>query len=834
MSLNLPNPSLLGILLVISTHSGPQLAYKYPTNLSSSRGGKHNTGPKRQDKDHQTTNDSINKSGDNEKQDVAEYYDEDDELYEYRDDEDDAEDENIDHLVGDIGDDDRSLYGIDAKVWDVDDLNYYMGTKLDLKRFLDLQDERRKQRLWSKTDQKRSDNSHTRVVDGGANLKQIGSKTSIAYSQHSQHSSTSNSNVPNSYVTINDDIMGIDPSYLCEMLAPPTAMCNARFEMTIEGKTFLGLPIHNSIDGGWKKRPRPNGKQAQQKKSGRSRSNSRPVDPHADTHELANYNEPETENGDLKSNLNMFHLVFIMNPPAMEFNYRIDEMFHHVISKLSLILRRAQLKHDYIGQEVKQIVALREEIKDENSLADMSSLCKLIRDCFVAISSSKVANLTINGKLKSFQIPVKTEFHSLPDISVPCIPGSYLSSTVNTLSNLGLINVGESSRFGQKNEAFKPLQEDDDSDEVVIYYALLLLDEPENIIRDVQTSHDSILSNFIRSIEPTESLLKLSTRHPQFDLRQIKSFAFHLIYWRKARIIQPLSSRSVYIISPMAPLTTRLYEDIFEFNKKFPTLPSLPHFLKLLSPKSRKPQQFAAIIPSRDHRDSYIRALAWLNRFGYATQQLTFIWLKISRKIKIKVEEDTENENLTRRKTSKYVADEKVTKSTDNSSKQVASADNSNSNAKTATATSDTAAAAAAAAAGDAVTTSTNTAVSANTASKSDIEGTSGSKLNKSNLDSLKYHLNKSSSTVTLLEDEDTVILDPGRASTLERKWINEIIFEECKLNAELTAIFYKLLKYMNGESPLELLLLKDNVSRSELKKLLLAIEPHIISVKHW
>ncbi|KAI5970666.1 NPR3 [Candida margitis] len=792
MSLNLPNPSLIGILLVISTHSGPQLAYKFPTNLKSTHGEKHDNVSIGQGKDYQ--NDNTKNTDDLENQHMGEYYDEDDELYEYRDDEDDVDDENMNNLVGEL-DDDRDLYGIDARVWDVDDLNYYMGTKLDLKRFLDEQDNRRKQQIKSKESKIGIEKVELdKFVHEPINLFKSNSKASIAHSQHS-----SGSNTQAKAASISEDIMGVDPAYLCEMLAPPTAMCNARFEMTIEGKTFLGLPIHKSIDGGWKTRPWSNSKRFDQKT--RSRSNSRPVDPRAKAHDVAD-DEP---NGDVKSNLNMFHLVFIMNPLTMEHNYRIDEMFHHVISKLSLILRRAQLKHDYIGQEVKRIVSLREESNDENSLAEKSSLCKLIRDCFISINSSKVANLMINGKLKSFQIPVKTEFHSLPDVTVPYIPGSYLSSTVNTLSNYGLSNVGESSRYGQKDEAFRYLLEDDDSDEVVIYFALLLLDEPESIIRDIQTANDSILAHFIRSIEPTESLLKLSIRYPQLDLRQMKSFAFHLIYWRKARIIQPLSSRSVYIISPMAPLPTRLYEDISEFNKKFPTLPSLPHFLKLLSPKSRKPQQFAAIIPSRDHRDSYLHALSWLNRFGYATQQLTFIWLKISRKIKIKVEEDIENETIAKRKVNKYVADEKTTKTTDNSSKQITSTDNTN------------------------VVNNV-----ANIASKSDIEATSGSKSNNTNLDSLKYHLNKSASSVTLLEDDDTIILDPGRASTLERRWINEIIFEECKLTTELTAIFYKLLKYMNGESPLELLLLKENVSRSELKKLLLAIEPHIISVKHW
>lgn len=59
------------------------------------------------------------------------------------------------------------------------------------------------------------------------------------------------------------------------------------------------------------------------------------------------------------------------------------------------------------------------------------------------------------------------------------------------------------------------------------------------------------------------------------------------------------------------------------------------------------------MIPSKDHRDRYLQALGWLIKHGYVTQLQTFIWLKISRKIKIKVEEDIENENLAKKKKSK-------------------------------------------------------------------------------------------------------------------------------------------------------------------------------------
>ena len=37
MSFNIPNPSLLGIFLVISTHSGPTLVFLYPPELSSDK-----------------------------------------------------------------------------------------------------------------------------------------------------------------------------------------------------------------------------------------------------------------------------------------------------------------------------------------------------------------------------------------------------------------------------------------------------------------------------------------------------------------------------------------------------------------------------------------------------------------------------------------------------------------------------------------------------------------------------------------------------------------------------------------------------------------------------
>ncbi|EER32619.1 hypothetical protein CTRG_03044 [Candida tropicalis MYA-3404] len=757
MSFNLPNPSLEGILLVISTHSGPQLIYKYPFDLTNDRHNLKILGEQ-----------NVKLTKDN---------DVDDELYDQNESNDDEDDEgNGRYMEKSIPE--NEMYGVSSRTWDAKNLDYYLGTKLDLLTFLDEQDNQRKY-----LDQLKSKGSDKKKTNNAA-LKNILTKTVSKASTTASQSTTSGRES-----TINGEIFGNDPAYICEMLAPPKQMCNTRFEITIEDKIFLGFPVHRQDNGQWRSSTHRNLDGSQ-----RGEAKDQQLEEDAE----------ESTAKDSKNILSMFHLVFVMNPPVIESNYRVDEMFHYVISRLSLVLRYEQQKHAYISHQVKNILELRDQLDgNEAFLTEKSSLCRVIRDCYQAISTSTIANLSINGKLRSFQIPIKTEFHSLPDASVPFIPGSYLSSIVKSLGDNGFLNVGETTRYGQ---AFQAAQDDDDSaDKVIIYFALLLLDEPESIIKDMKTENNSTLAKFIRMIKPTESLLKLSMRNNKLDISQIKNFAYHLIYWRRARVIQPLSSRSVYIVSPMAPISIKLYDDISSFRQKFPMLPPLPQFLKLFSPQSRKPQQFAAVIPSKDHRDRYLQALGWLIKHGYVTQLQTFIWLKISRKIKLKVEEDIENENIlkkkkTRSNTRSFSDVKKIDNSsktkTDNSSKQVNEINDIHDRNK-----------------------------SADEEFKHQTHFPAFTDL-RDTLDKIP--------TVTLVQEDDTIILDPGRATTLERRWINKIIFEECKLPHELVTIFYKLLMYMNGKNSLELLLLKEDIPRNELRKLLVAIEEHIISVRHW
>ncbi|KAH3684081.1 hypothetical protein WICPIJ_004946, partial [Wickerhamomyces pijperi] len=339
------------------------------------------------------------------------------------------------------------------------------------------------------------------------------------------------------------------------------------------------------------------------------------------------------------------------------------------------------------------------------------------------------------------------------------LPGSYLSSTLNFIDT-------DDDGFADNNNNNNEYADDENMG----FMALLLLDDPEKIITDLRAELSLPLSKFIRSISPMMSLSKLSA-NSQLDLSQVISFSKHLIYWRRARCIIPLHTKSVFIVSPMAPMQ-QIDTNIKLFKQEFPSLPSLATFLSLLS--NSKPRKYAAIIPSKDHKEIYLDALAWLIRYGYVTQLLTFVWLKISNSIKIQVEEEMEKEGLIKSKGPAHkfqdIAVDNTGKTNGNKSKEKA----------------------------------------------------------KSYINGREVNIEENE------EEEDIILLDPERATALERRWISKVFKNLNNTAPELLPLFQKVIKYFNGNYPIELVIFKESLSRHELKKLLYCISNNITSVKHW
>jgi nitrogen permease regulator 3-like protein len=86
-------------------------------------------------------------------------------------------------------------------------------------------------------------------------------------------------------------------------------------------------------------------------------------------------------------------------------------------------------------------------------------------------------------------------------------------------------------------------------------------------------------------------------------------------------------------------------------------------------------------------------------------------------------------------------------------------------------------------------------------------------------------------------ETEDSILVDPYRASSEEVRWIKKIAEEVGKNGDEVSArIFVRLAKYFDGKSSKEKILRKEQVERSELEGMIEAVRKvgGVIIAEHW
>ncbi|AMD22305.1 HGL035Wp [Eremothecium sinecaudum] len=683
-------------------------------------------------------------------------------------------------------------------------------------------------------------------------------------------------------------ILNFNAEFVAEICSPPKEMCNTRFEFTVDELCFLGLPIHVDDKGRWRRKKRkrnPNNTRSRRSESAgvhhtigsdvktspiAKQEQDEMADGEASDHTpcgsaKANDEEPggPTNNQldeieDLQKAANMFHVCFIMNPQLIEYNERVDDMYHYIVTRLSLILRYIQDKTGYVIKECAKILRTKDRVlKRSKTLKSLhgqgvqgkylykcilksSSLARALTKCFHSIVNNEIVTLHIgNNKVLSLQIPIKNEFANLPDLKTnPVLRGSFLSSILNTkfLGYASEVANGESSILTEHDGIFQ-------ADNDILDYALLLLDEAPNIIKDLENSSldndfsNLLMVNLVKILKATvplrsylylvDQLLGLNSSAPlsgggsgpsttpavsvndsstnSFRSNVLRSIALHLTYWRHARIVLPISSKNTYIVSPLAPIRgtsiydietgdlgitegkAMIYQNQELFHSKFPTLPTLPSFLSTIS--NAKPRSFGHVIPSKDHEYLYLNALSWLIRYGYLTQLFTFIWIRVDRSIKIAVDEDLEREGV--RKWNSKSTKEHI---------------NPHDNVATVKKTPD----------------SVSTADSKVSSGAADIEGNGES----------DYSDAPESMDDNMFEGLDyTIILEPKTATALEKRWLYKCVEGQ---PAELQMLFRRVVKYCNGRTPLEWMILKEIAPKHELKRLLVALGDYAVQVRHW
>ncbi|KAJ3175166.1 Nitrogen permease regulator 3 [Geranomyces variabilis] len=307
--------------------------------------------------------------------------------------------------------------------------------------------------------------------------------------------------------------------------------------------------------------------------------------------------------------LSMFNLVFAMQPEHGQ--REVDDMYVHIISKLTAALKYEQLKRGYIRRETELILSIKDDAQcrsvERVQFVDVlprvlaeSTLARCLADTFMAVTDPAGgggAHVVVNASVDlSLRVPDR--------LTIP-MPLSAAASA------LGFDPLGAATGVNAKEyPVLRP------------YHALLLLCDPEEVLKVLPLDPLPLLVELIQIVTPTQSFEQLQTTL-DCSLSHLYRLAAHLVHWRKAKIIDVVSTRNVYIVAPDAPFDN-LASLSADFSTRFPTV-NLPSVLADLA----VPRPFAVAVPHKEARTLYLEILTYLLRHDLVTQLHMYIYLMI-------------------------------------------------------------------------------------------------------------------------------------------------------------------------------------------------------------
>ena len=189
-----------------------------------------------------------------------------------------------------------------------------------------------------------------------------------------------------------ENVFGLKTTFLASLLAPKASMCRTKFELSIDDLVFLGYPVQIRPDGTWKKQRRRRNKVLKSNASeltasihgtftggnghdGDEKNNQGYNDEVLNEEETAAGNDADDEHepgDDQKSDgteedkedggrMSMFHVVFVLNPPQLEYHTRVQEMYQCVVKKFARALKLEQARTDYVGNEAELVLRMKEK-----------------------------------------------------------------------------------------------------------------------------------------------------------------------------------------------------------------------------------------------------------------------------------------------------------------------------------------------------------------------------------------------------------------------------------------------------------------------------------------
>jgi hypothetical protein len=205
-----------------------------------------------------------------------------------------------------------------------------------------------------------------------------------------------------------ESILGLPVDVWEKLLSPSRSWHKRRFELGINDLAFVGWPVFIREDGNWRKqRRKKKKKQRAEWESGELGHNDATEDSQDDgndavaasTETLSPFSAfhpisqrpsvPNSRSSQMSSELldaddmdmmTMFNVVFVLDPPLLEYSMRVREIYDNVIKKFSKALKWEQSRTNYVWRECQHILNIKEKAKETSTERPPSnSLRKLTR-----------------------------------------------------------------------------------------------------------------------------------------------------------------------------------------------------------------------------------------------------------------------------------------------------------------------------------------------------------------------------------------------------------------------------------------------------------------------
>eukprot|EP01132_Coremiostelium_polycephalum_P009228 gene9228-11306_t len=410
------------------------------------------------------------------------------------------------------------------------------------------------------------------------------------------------------------------------ILTPKQRLCDQSFELTIENTKFIGHPtlLSSSTDQDddddddeiknkeqeeeekeelLEKENEEKEKEKDEKEDEieiNDLKNSCQEDRTKESKNKINNNNKDTKTKDqYHDEITLFNIVFVLSTRSKEVadNRSLEESFKRISMQLSAALKHEQLRCNYLTNQVHEMMVLREQWLTEQTLETGSNekpnhqtltdrmlkasrLAREIRDLYTGLKEKQTTSLKINGWI---------QLHlNLSD------PDDYPVYPVRPYHSL-LPFTGE------------------DSTQLPIYDSspallkLLKVAQPIKHFRDLQLDTD-------------------------LPLAYIYRLASHLVYWKKAKIINMMTKNNYYVLTPDATSyrSGAPTIDYLELNKKFSSLfpefklSDILHRFSSSRPLSEHISKF-----SSQYHSQFLSIVGWLLQHDLIVQLFTYVHLMV-------------------------------------------------------------------------------------------------------------------------------------------------------------------------------------------------------------